>query len=229
MNIAIIPARGGSKRIPRKNIKLFLGKPIIAYSIETAISSGSFDRVIVSTDDQEIADVAKTYGAEVPYIRSDKSSTDHASLHDVVVEVLNCMPDKKFLRDIGLIIPTSPLMSIHTVKEVMGSLNSEEYDSALTVVPYETSPDKALSLTDNGSIIRNNASLLIKRSQEHQKFYHDAGQIYAFRADDILERKTLTGKRCRAIILDYMNCQDIDFPSDWILAEMKFKLMREPE
>ncbi|EJK2116476.1 pseudaminic acid cytidylyltransferase [Vibrio navarrensis] len=228
MNVAIIPARGGSKRIPRKNIKLFFGKPVIAYAIEAATLSGCFDRVIVSTDDQEIADVAKAYGAEVPYLRSKSSSTDHATLHDVVVEVLDSL--KAFsLKNIALILPTSPLLRINTVQEVMSYLDSDEYDSALTVVEYETSPDKALSLASNGSIIRQNISLLVKRSQEHQTFYHDAGQIYAFRANEVLARKTLTGAQCRAVILDRMNCQDIDVPSDWVLAEMKFKLGRELE
>lgn len=228
MNVAIIPARGGSKRIPRKNIKLFFGKPVIAYAIEAATLSGCFDRVIVSTDDQEIADVAKAYGAEVPYLRSKSSSTDHATLHDVVVEVLDSL--KAFsLKNIALILPTSPLLRINTVQEVMSYLDSDEYDSALTVVEYETSPDKALSLASNGSIIRQNISLLVKRSQEHQTFYHDAGQIYAFRANEVLARKTLTGAQCRAVILDRMNCQDIDVPSDWVLAEMKFKLGQELE
>lgn len=228
MNVAIIPARGGSKRIPRKNIKLFFGKPVIAYAIEAAALSGCFDRVIVSTDDQEIADVAKAYGAEVPYLRSKSSSTDHATLHDVVVEVLDSL--KAFsLKNIALILPTSPLLSINTVQEVMSYLDGDEYDSALTVVEYETSPDKALSLASNGSIIRQNISLLVKRSQDHQTFYHDAGQIYAFRANEVLARKTLTGAQCRAVILDRMNCQDIDVPSDWVLAEMKFKLGRELE
>ncbi|MBC5832146.1 pseudaminic acid cytidylyltransferase [Vibrio metschnikovii] len=227
MNIAIIPARGGSKRIPRKNIKLFFGKPIIAYSIETAMRSGCFDRVMVSTDDQEIADVAKAYGAEVPPLRSEKSSTDHATLHDVVAEVLDSFKDEFSLKNIALILPTSPLLSINTVQAVMGSLDGDEYDSALTVVEYETSPDKALSLSSTGSIIRQNISLLVKRSQDHQIFYHDAGQIYAFRADEVLERKTLTGDKCKAVILDRMHCQDIDVPSDWAIAEIKFKLSQE--
>ncbi|MCA3940590.1 pseudaminic acid cytidylyltransferase [Vibrio vulnificus] len=228
MNVAIIPARGGSKRIPRKNIKPFFGKPVIAYAIEAATLSGCFDRVIVSTDDQEIADVAKAYGAEVPHLRSKSSSTDYATLHDVVVEVLDSLKGFSF-KNIALILPTSPLLSVNTVQEVMSYLDGDEYDSALTVVEYETSPDKALSLTSNGSIIRQNMSLLVKRSQEHQTFYHDAGQIYAFRANEVLARKTLTGAQCRAVILDRMNCQDIDVPSDWVLAEMKFKLGRELE
>ncbi|GAL08842.1 N-acetylneuraminate cytidylyltransferase [Photobacterium aphoticum] len=227
MNIAIIPARGGSKRIPRKNIKLFCGKPIIAYAIESAKKSGCFDRVIVSTDDTEIAEIAKAYGADVPYVRSAKSSDDLATLHDVVIEVLRLLTESVTEANVALILPTSPLLSTATIYKVMAELNNEDYDSVLTVVEYEVSPDKALGLSENGSIIRQNASKLVKRSQEQQTLYHDAGQIYAFRAEDVTKRKTLTGNQCKAVILDRLNCQDIDTPSDWVLAEMKYKLGRE--
>lgn len=227
MKIAIIPARGGSKRIPRKNIKLFCGKPIISYSIEAARQSGCFDRVIVSTEDDEIAEIAKTYGAEVPYVRSVKSSDDYASLHDVVVEVLSQLTESVSVTHVALILPTSPLLNIDNIHTVMEYLDKEEYDSVLTVVEYEVSPDKALSLSESGSIVRLNANQLTKRSQEHMKCYHDAGQIYAFYAGDVLSRKTLTGEHCKAIILDRMNCHDIDTPDDWLLAEMKYKLSRE--
>ncbi|MCF7487674.1 pseudaminic acid cytidylyltransferase [Vibrio sp. A2-1] len=229
MKIAIIPARGGSKRIPRKNIKDFHGKPIIAYSIEAALASGCFDKVIVSTDDDEIADVANQYGAEVPFIRSMKSSDDHATLHDVVVEVLERLTEHSTVSNVALILPTSPLLSIATISKAMNHLNNEDYDSALTVVEYETSPDKALGLSNIGSIVRQNIGQLVKRSQEHQAFYHDAGQIYAFRANEVLARKTLTGNQCKAVILERMGCQDIDTPSDWVLAEMKYKLGRIQE
>ncbi|NAZ46789.1 pseudaminic acid cytidylyltransferase [Vibrio toranzoniae] len=227
MKIAIIPARGGSKRIPRKNIKLFCGKPIISYSIESARQSGCFDRVIVSTDDVEIAEIAKTYGAEVPYVRSAKSSDDYASLHDVVVEVLTQLTESVSVAHVALILPTSPLLSADTIRTVMDYLGTEEYDSALTVVEYEVSPDKALTLSDSGSIVRQDSNQLMKRSQEHMKCYHDAGQIYAFYADDVRSRKTLTGKRCKAVILDHMDSHDIDTPNHWLLAEMKYKLSRE--
>jgi N-acylneuraminate cytidylyltransferase len=224
MKIAIIPARGGSKRIPRKNIRLFLGKPIIAYAIETAKRSGCFDRIIVSTDDTEIAEIAKTYGADVPYVRSAGTSDDNASLHDVVVEVMSFLSEDILVRQVALILPTSPLLTVEIVKEVMECLDIEGYDSALTVAEYDVSPDKALTISDNGVIVRQNSSQLLKRSQELKTYFHDAGQIYAFYANDVVRRNTLTGSQCKAVILDRMSCQDIDTLNDWLLAEMKYKL-----
>ncbi|MEZ9665368.1 pseudaminic acid cytidylyltransferase [Vibrio cyclitrophicus] len=227
MKVAIIPARGGSKRIPRKNIKLFCGKPIIAYAIEVAKRAGYFDRIIVSTDDAEIANIAQAYGADVPYVRSAKSSDDQATLHDVVVEVLSLLPRTTQETKVALILPTSPLLKVETVHMVMECLENKDYDSAITVAKYEVSPDKALTLSGNGSIRRQNASQLMKRSQDHETFYHDAGQMYAFYADDVISRQTLTGMHCKAVILDRMSCQDIDTPSDWVLAEVKYKLGSE--
>jgi pseudaminic acid cytidylyltransferase len=227
MKVAIIPARGGSKRIPRKNIKKFYGKPIIAYAIEVAKKSGCFDRIIVSTDDDEIAQIARDFGAETPFLRSEIASDDHASLHDVVSEVIEKLNYEAKVGNVALILPTSPLLSIETVKEVFDSLAVNECDSALTVVEYEVSPDKALGLSEHGCIVRQNSASLTKRSQEHQKFYHDAGQIYAFKGSDVTSRNTLTGPNCKAIILERLECQDIDTLDDWFLAEVKYELIRK--
>ena len=226
MNIAIIPARGGSKRIPRKNIKLFYGKPIIAYAIEVAKNAKCFDRIIVSTDDNEIAKIARTFGAETPFQRSKGASDDHASLHDVVVEVISELSQEIIVNKVAVILPTSPLLSTKTVQSVFNSLEEANYDSALTVVEYEVSPDKALGLSELGCIEKKNIGLLNKRSQEQQKLYHDAGQIYVFKGLEITTRKSLTGECCKAIILSRLNCQDIDTKEDWLLAEAKYGMIR---
>ena len=223
MNIAIIPARGGSRRIPQKNIKHFAGQPIIAYPIKAALTSGCFDHVMVSTDNEQIARIARDYGASTPFYRTSGTANDVASLHDVVLETLTGLSNlNHVIEQVAVILPTTPMLNVNTIKNVMRFVDHPEYDSAITVTEYAVSPQRALSLSPDGTIIKHHNVQPGIRSQEQPKYLHDAGQMYAFHAADVSQRNTLSGAKCQAIILDYMQCQDIDTDDDWAIAEFKY-------
>lgn len=222
--IAIIPARGGSKRIPRKNIKDFLGKPIITYSIEVALSSGLFDEVMVSTDDEEITTIAKEAGAAVPFLRSKEASDDHATTFAVIREVLDSYKMQGRTFDyVCCIYPTAPLLSVDSLNDAFNMLASKEYSCVFPVVAY--SYPVLRSLNFEGDFIKmvwpENEN---KRSQDLPTFYHDAGQFYFFKPEPILQQKKLWVKNSGAVILTEECVQDIDNEVDWQLAELKFKL-----
>ncbi len=222
-NIAIIPARGGSKRIPRKNIKLFMGKPIIAYSIEAAIETGIFDEVMVSTDDNEIADIAKKYGASVPFLRSKYTSNDYATTDDVICEVIQRYKEKNIIYDnICCIYSTAPFVTSSKIKEAFSLL--DKYDSVFTAVAYSYPIQRSLRMTD-GKISMTFPKYLKSRSQDLETIYHDAGQFYISKTDAYLKYKDFWGANTTAIILPETEVQDLDTLTDWKLAEMKFKLV----
>lgn len=225
MRVAIIPARGGSKRIHRKNIRLFNGKPILTYPIEAALKSNLFDRVIVSTDDEEIADIAIKYGAEVPFLRTLKNSDDEASLHDVVLEVLNKI--KENINEVALILPTAAFINIDLLQKLFDTLVEDNIDSALTVVKYEQSIDKALYLDEKKNIKKLFPEKIKCKSQSQKEAFHDAGQIYVFSTKGIEDRVTLTSSKCRGLVVSKLECQDIDTEEDWLLAELKFKMWQK--
>lgn len=225
MRIAIIPARGGSKRIPRKNIKLFNGKPILAYSIEAAIESDCFQRVLVSTEDLEIAQIAKSFGAEIPFFRSKKTADDYSTLHDVVVEIIESLELYNEHVQIIVILPTVPFLTSKKVKDFTAAFEDERYDSAITVVSYDVSPFKALKICDSGFLGRASQGHLQERSQDLDDLFHDAGQMYAFYADEILLRTSLVGMSCKPVQVDRAECHDIDDLYDWSIAEMKYAML----
>jgi pseudaminic acid cytidylyltransferase len=218
-NLAIIPARGGSKRIPKKNIKLFLGKPIIAYSIEVALESGLFDEVMVSTDDKEIANVAEEYGAKVPFFRSGENSTDYASLSDVIEEV------KKFYLDINVIfnnicciLPTAPLITVDSLKKAFSILiENKNIDSVRPVVRYSYPVQRAVRIKD-GKIEMVFPENRYTRSQDLEPTFHDSGQYYWMKFSSGLK-----GNNRYAFEIPELFAQDIDNESDWRLAELKYK------
>jgi len=188
-SIAIIPARGGSKRIPRKNIKNFLGKPIIAYSIEAALQCGLFDVVMVSTDDKEIADIAEEYGAEVPFLRSRENSNDFAGISEVCIEVIS----KYWCSDIYFdcaccILPTAPFIERKRLIEAAEMLASGRFDCIFTVVEYSYPIQRSLKM-DNGFITMKWPENFYKRSQDLEKTYHDAGQFYLIKRQHSWKRK----------------------------------------
>lgn len=225
-NLAIIPARGGSKRIPRKNIQPFLGKPIIAYSIEAALQSGLFDEVMVSTDDEEIAAIAMKYGAKVPFYRSDKNSDDFATTLDVLKEVEQSYKDYlNFHFDyICCIYPTAPLISIAKVKEGLTLLQENNLDVVYPIVPFSYPLLRAVK-------IKNGITKMVwkeyrnSRSQDLKTYYHDAGQWYWYNPHKI--KDSLFTKKTASIILNEEEIQDIDTLSDWKIAEMKYKLLNQ--
>ena len=216
--LAIITARGGSKRIPRKNVKDFLGKPIITYSIEVALHSGLFDEVMVSTDDEEIATLARAQGAQVPFMRSAKNADDYATTVDVLQEVLFRLPSYDF----GCCIyPTAPLIRAERLQQAWNLLLNKRYDTVFPIVSYEYPIERALRLTDDQRVAMIWPENLRKRSQDLPEAYHDAGQFYWFRSQYVLEKQTLYGDNSGAIVLPSIEVQDIDTLEDWQLAELK--------
>jgi len=226
-NLCIIPARGGSKRIPHKNIKPFLGKPIIAYSIEAAIISKLFDEVMVSTDDNEIAKVAIKFGAKVPFFRSKETANDIAPLNDVVFEVINKYKEQNIIFDnVCCLLATAPFITKDILIESLEILEKSNFDSIFPVVRYSYPIQRALQF--NG----NNVSMiwpdnLQKRSQDIEPSFHDAGLFYWVKSEVILKEKRLWTNNTTAFEINEQTAQDIDTLDDWELAEMKYKLINE--
>ena len=227
-SLAIIPARGGSKRIPKKNIKDFLGKPIIAYAIETALASGLFTEVMVSTDDPEVAAIAQQYGAAVPFLRSSKNSDDFATTIDVVKEVEDnyLTRSSTAFEHICCIYPTAPLITAAHLKEGQALLAGSDFDSVFPVVPFSYPIWRGLQMTD-GKIEMIWPENKHVRSQDLKVVYHDAGQWYWYKPSRISD--SLFTSNSASIVLAEEEVQDIDAPSDWLMAEMKYKLKHEKQ
>ncbi|MFG0590571.1 pseudaminic acid cytidylyltransferase [Myroides odoratimimus] len=221
--LCIIPARGGSKRIPRKNIKNFLGKPIIAYSIEVALSSGLFDEVMVSTDDDEIADVAKKYGAKVPFFRSKDNSNDFATLSDVIDEVkIMYQGVGKEFDYICCILPTAPFVSTNLLKESFNKLvETKQYDSIRPIVRFSYPIQRAFIFENSTGLVEYMFPDFKKtRSQDLEEAYHDAGLFYWMKY-----KFGLNGDKRGGFIVSEKIVQDIDTLQDWEIAEMKYKIL----
>ena len=224
--LAIIPARGGSKRIQRKNCKDFLGKPIIAYSIQVALNSNLFDEVMVSTDDEEIAAIAKKYGAKVPFMRSEKNSDDFAGTMDVINEVLDTYKEKNILfKHVCCIYPTAPLVESKHLKEGFEKLKRKKLKSVFPIVAFSYPVWRGLEIDTNGNTKMIWPENLNKRSQDLKQVYHDAGQWYWLNPNKISD--SLFTDNTESIILTEDEVQDIDTLTDWILAEMKYKILHE--
>lgn len=224
--IAIIPARGGSKRIPRKNIKDFLGKPIISYSIECAKKSRLFDTILVSTDDMEIKEIAEGLDAQVPFLRSDNTSDDHATTADVIEEVINCLADKYDYYDhVCCLYPTAPLLDPAKINESFELMIKGKFDSVFPVVRYSYPIQRSLAFVDH-KIHMVDKKYELKRSQDLEERFHDAGQFYWLSVKGFLKHKKLFTENSSAIVLDELSVQDIDNPSDWKIAELKYKLIK---
>lgn len=226
--IAIITARGGSKRIPRKNIKEFCGKPIINYSIEAALSSGIFDEVMVSTDDEEIAQIAKAAGAKVPFFRSAETSSDTATTADVLLEVLDEYEKRGQSFEYGCCIyPTAPFITARKLKEAMDELVKSGAESIVPMQEFSYPPQRGLFIDDNGLVKMLHPEYATTRSQDLQKQYHECGQFYIFRNDAFRIQKDTTMEKSIPYIIDPVESQDIDNESDWLLAELKYRFLTE--
>ncbi len=224
-HIAIIPARGGSKRIPRKNIKSFLGKPIIAYSIEAALKSKLFDEVMVSTDDSEIAETAKQYGANVPFMRSPETANDYATTADVIFEVLDSYIKQNQTFDVvTCIYPTAPFITPEKLKEGYQKIHEDGFDSVFTTVAFSYPVQRGLQIKNN-KIEMVYPEYKNARSQDLPTIYHDAGQFYAATIDAFYKAKSFWGNNTGALILSELEVQDLDTETDWKLAEMKYQLL----
>ena len=223
-NICIIPARGGSKRIPRKNIKNFLGKPIIAYSIEAALESNLFDEVMVSTDDIEIAEIAENYGAKVPFMRSTENANDFATTFQVIEEVLLAYKKRGLVfTEACCLYPCAPFVTAEKLKEA--HLKLDGFETVFPVVKYGFPIQRALSTNEKDQVQYINPEFELTRSQDLKPSYHDAGQFYWFHIGALLKNKSLMSNKTGAIILSELEVQDIDNEIDWKLAELKYKLL----
>ena len=225
--IAIITARGGSKRIPKKNIKEFCGKPIIAYSIRAALDSGIFDEVMVSTDSEEIAEIARAYGAKVPFMRSAKTSDDFATTADVLMEVLERYQEMDRTFDVmSCIYPTAPFVTPQKLQSAYDTLIKEHAVMAMPVVAFSYPPQRSYILQGNMLEMKWKENYN-KRSQDLEKMYHDAGQFYMYQVDQYVRLKGQIDQSIVPVIVDEMEVQDIDNETDWKLVEQKFRLMTE--
>ncbi len=225
ITLAIITARGGSKRIPGKNIRPFLGKPILAYSIEAALSSGIFDEVMVSTEDEEIAALARQYGAKVPFYRSEKTAGDFATTNDVLLEVLEEYEKREKYFDIGCCIyPTAPFVTAKKLTEAMERFRQSDADALIPVVQFSYPPQRAMVIRD-GELQFKNLEYIDSRSQDLEKEYHDVGQFYCFRVPAYQKNKKLMLGKILPYLVDEMEVQDIDNESDWKIAEIKYQNM----
>lgn len=225
--LAIITARGGSKRIPRKNIKEFCGKPIIAYSIEAALEAGIFDEVMVSTDDEEIAEVARKYGAKVPFYRSEETSNDMATTNDVLVEVMTEYENRGQKFDaFCCIYPTAPFISAKRLRAAMELLENSDADKVFPVVAFSFPPQRAVVIRD-GQLVFHEPQYMYARSQDLEKQYHDAGQFYCFKTAAFFENESFWTGKILPLEISELEVQDIDNQTDWEIAEMKWELLRQ--
>lgn len=222
--IAIITARGGSKRIPRKNIKEFCGKPILYYSVEAALSSNVFDEVMVSTDDEEIAEVAKKFGANVPFLRSAETSNDYATTRDVLLEVLQKYQEiGRDYDEMCCIYPTAPFVTAEKLKKGIEALEKSDADEVCPVVRFSFPPQRSYVLND-GYLCYKYPECRNARSQDLEPFYHDCGQFYVYRVNSFFEKEQEIWKLV-PMIMPEMEAQDIDNEEDWEIAEIKYKRM----
>jgi pseudaminic acid cytidylyltransferase len=224
-NLCIIPARGGSKRIPRKNIKPFLGKPIIGYSIELALNSGLFEEVMVSTDDGEIAEVALKYRAKVPFLRSKQNADDFATTGDVLNEVLVAYKAKGEAFDNACCIyPTAPFVNEDKLISAFNQMIAENLHTIFPVIPFGYPIQRSLKI-EGGKTYMTWPENLRVRSQDLEPRYYDSGQFYFFKVDRFLESQNLWSDNTGSIIITELEAQDIDNEIDWKLAEVKYKLI----
>jgi len=221
--IAIIPARGGSKRIPRKNIKLFLGKPIIYYSIQAAIESKLFDEVMVSTDDEEIAEIAKKYGAKVPFFRSEENANDDATTIEVISEVIQVYKKQnKEFEYACCIYPCAPFVTSMILKVSFQKLKDSKLDCVFPVCKYGHPIQRALEIQESNRIAMIYPENMQIRTQDFRDSYHDLGQYYFFKLNPILKQNTLWNNNTGFIEVKEMESHDIDTVEDWGIAEFKY-------
>lgn len=226
MRLALIPARGGSKRIPGKNIRLFCGKPILAYSIQTAQASGLFDRIIVSTDSEQIAQVARQYGAEVPFLRSAQNADDHAGLLSVIQEVVEQLEQGgEQIDEVCCLLPTAPLVTVACLQQAHDLLQNADYDCVFPVVRYSYPIQRALLLSDAAQVQMRQPEYYHYRSQDLPPTYHDAGQFYWLRPAACFAAGRAFTEYSGAVEISELAAQDIDTETDWALCELKYKLL----
>lgn len=226
-NVAIITARGGSKRIPRKNIRSFLGKPIIAYVIDAALKSGLFAEVMVSTDDDEITQVARQYGASVPFLRSPETADDFATTADVLTEVLRNYEQQNQIFDYACCLyPTAPFVTSDLLNRALLLLTEKKFDTVYPIQPFSFPIQRAVFLRDS-TVRWVQPEHALTRSQDLEPAYHDAGQFYFVNIASFQKNHRLITDNSGGIIISEMAAHDIDTEEDWQVAELKFRLRNE--
>jgi N-acylneuraminate cytidylyltransferase len=224
--IAIITARGGSKRIPKKNIKDFCGKPIIAYSIQAALDAGIFDEVMVSTDSEEIAEIARRYGAKVPFMRSEKTSSDYATTSEVIMEVLQQYQKiGQTFHTAVCIYPTAPFVTGEKLRNAVDKLENSDYIEVRPVVPFSYPPQRGFVYM-NDTIEMKYPEYRDSRSQDLEPIYHDAGQFYCWNVEKYMQCDGKFTTNIGPVIVSELEVQDIDNETDWKLAEIKYRLLQ---
>ena len=228
MNICVIPARGGSKRIPRKNIKEFNGKPIIAYSIEAALKSNCFDQVIVSTDDDEIAEVAKKYGAQVPFLRPGELSNDYAGTIPVIKHAIEWMEDNKnSVENVCCLYATAPFIRPQIISQAYQQLNNSKVGYCFSVTSFVFPIQRAIKIVEKNKVSMFYPEYFNTRSQDLEEAYHDAGQFYWGKAQAFKDELQIFTEVATPYILPRYLVQDIDTPEDWIRAEAMYRALQE--
>lgn len=228
MNICVIPARSGSKRIPKKNIKNFCGKPIIAYSIEAAINCKLFDRIIVSTDSDEIAKIGNKYGAETPFIRPEKLSDDFTHTHEVIGHTVSYLEKNGYNIDYACCIyPTAPFIQVSDLLQGLDLIKSEKWDLILAATNYSYPIFRSFEYLSNGGLKMIFPKYFNSRSQDLPKVYHDTGQFYW--AKPKIWKSKSSGFNIKNSIVEIPNfrAQDIDTVDDWQKAEVMFKILNK--
>lgn len=224
--LAVITARGGSKRIPRKNIKPFLGKPIIEYSIEAALQTGIFHEVMVSTDDEEIAEVAKRAGAKIPFLRSEETANDFATTAEVLVEVLHSYERMgQYFDAVCCIYPTAPFVTANAIKTAMMLLEQEKADCVIPVVKFSFPPQRCVVIKQ-GRLTPKWPECMGMRSQDLEPFYHDCGQFYCLNTKSFLTQQVIWMQDVVPFIQEETMVQDIDTYEDWKIAEIKYQMLK---
>ncbi len=226
--IAIIPARGGSKRIPRKNIKDFLGKPILAYSVEVALESRLFETVMVSTDDPEIAEFGKKYGASIPFLRSAENANDTAGTAAALLEVIENYLNRGETFSYGCCLyATAPFITPEKLRRAYQKVKEGGFDTVFTATQFSYPIQRALRQTDTGRVEMIWPENQSKRSQDLEPTYHDAGQLYWFRPEALKREKRLFTENSGILEVPQTEVQDIDEPEDWQIAEMKYQFLQK--
>lgn len=227
MIVAIIPARGGSKRIPRKNVKEFRGKPMIAWSIEAAKASGCFDRIIVSTDDEEIAETARMWGASVPFVRPSELSGDYTGTLPVIRHAVEWLDENDTSVDYACCLyATAPFTSVDDLQKGLALIRHGQCSYAFSVTSYAFPIQRAVRITEHGRVTMFNPKHFNTRSQDLEEAWHDAGQFYWGTSEAWREEQPLFGEGSIPVKVPRHRVQDIDTPDDWARAEWLFKAMQ---
>lgn len=220
--VCVITARGGSKRIPKKNIKDFMGQPMIAYAIKAAWNSKIFDEIMVSTESDEIANIAQSYGASVPFMRSLKNADDYASTNDVLNEVLSEYEKRgKSFDELCCIYPCVPLLDEQILRDAYAKFKSQNANKLVPVVRFSFPIQRAFRVNEKGFLEYREPESAPKRSQDLEPMYHDAGMFYFYKTKALNENSAaLMYEMSEGLV------QDIDNPEDWRMAEIKYKVLK---